>query len=81
MELKKEIPSNHESSITIDLPKEWEGVPLEVTILPVEKNISDAEEIVKCLIKIRETNTTFKKIKDPVKWQREQRKSWDRKLF
>jgi hypothetical protein len=81
MELKKEIPSNHESSITIDLPKEWEGVPLEVTILPVEKNISDAEEIIKCLIKIRETNTTFKKIKDPVKWQREQRKSWDRKLF
>ena len=81
MELKKEIPSNHESSITIDLPKEWEGVPLEVTILPVEKNISDAEEIIKCLIKIRETNTTFKKIKDPVKWQRELRKSWDRKLF
>ena len=81
MDLKKEIPSNHESSITIDLPKEWEGVPLEVTILPVEKNISDAEEIIKCLIKIRETNTTFKKIKDPVKWQREQRKSWDRKLF
>lgn len=78
MELKKEIPSNHESSITIDLPKEWEGVPLEVTILPVDKTESDLDELMEALKKLREINTTFKKIKDPVKWQREQRKSWER---
>lgn len=81
MELKKEIPSNHEPSITIDLPKEWEGVPLEVTILPVEKNESNAEEFIKQLNIIKKKGTAFSKIKDPVKWQREQRKSWDRKLF
>ncbi len=81
MELRKEIPSNHESSITIDLPKEWEGMPLEVTILPVEKNESDIDELMECLIKLREIDTTFKNIKDPVDWQRQQRKSWERKLF
>ncbi len=81
MELRKEIPSNHESSITIDLPKEWEGMPLEVTILPVEKNESDIDELMECLIKLREIDTTFKNIKDPVEWQRQQRKSWERKLF
>lgn len=81
MELKKEIPSNHESSITIDLPKEWEGMPLEVTILPIEKNESDIDELMECLIKLREIDTTFKNIKDPVEWQRQQRKSWERKLF
>ena len=81
MELKKEIPSDHPSFVTIKLPKEWDGLPLEVTVLPAGKNISNAEEIINCLNEIREVNTTFKKIKNPVKWQREQRKSWDRKLF
>lgn len=78
MELRKEIPSDHPSTVTIDLPEEWDGVPLEVTILPVEKTESDLDELMEALKKLREINTTFKKIKDPVKWQREQRKSWER---
>ena len=78
MELKKDIPSDHASQITIDLPDEWNGVPLTVSINPAEEKTHNISEFLKCLDNIKKEETTFKKIKDPVKWQREQRKSWER---
>jgi hypothetical protein len=45
-----------------------------------KKAISDADEIMEALNILRENGGALKDIKDPVKWQRKQRKEWEKRL-
>ena len=59
----------------LNIPSEFVDKELEITIKPV-RMCGDLRKQIERLFQKRPTINPFKSIKDPVKWQEEQRREW-----